>query len=77
MPEIFDAFSTEFAPDPDMDEVDFAEEVQRYCLRQQAIAALLDGTIDPETVGDMLLAGGIEPMEWALAVEENLEIILL
>lgn len=77
MPDLFDAFSTEFAPDPDMDEVDFQEEVQRYCLRQQAISALLDGNLDPDTVGDMLLEGGIEPLQWAIAVEENLQIILM
>lgn len=57
---------------PDWTEADIRAELQRLVQRQQAIAQLQDGKLDPETVGDMLAEHGIEPYTWLDACFDNL-----
>lgn len=68
-------FLTFFKPSPDMSLSDIEAEIDRLVQRNQAIELMLQGTLEPDTVLDMLAEDDIEPYEWVEASAENCGIL--
>lgn len=69
-------FTTFALEEGDFSPSDIAAEMERYVLRQKAIAACLDGREHPDTVLDMLEAHSIDPVAYVDAVTANVELII-
>lgn len=62
--------------DASMSESDWQSEIEHLFRRQQAIAGLLDGTVDEDVVYDMLAEDDINPHEWVDAAIDNCEFLI-
>jgi hypothetical protein len=59
-----------------MSEQDWQREIEHLFCRQQAIAGLLDGTVEEDVVYDMLAEDDINPHEWVDAAIDNCEFLI-
>lgn len=60
---------------PDFDDADVQAEVVRLFERQRAIASLVSGNLDANTLLDLLDYQGFNPTEYVDCIEDNLNYV--
>lgn len=68
----FSVFDTTYIDHPDYNSSDHDAECRRLFARQRAIQGLIDGTVDPDYLLDLLEDQGVSPTEYVETVEDNL-----